>query len=663
MNYLAHRFAALFALLGSSVGMALPPYFHDFIHPSSRIESPQADDNFKFGSQLATDGQRLAVRAGTSSYITARTYVLDKFDGQWVTIPVSASGASTIAIDGDVFVEGHENDERALVYVRDDAGTQTDPSDDSWTLLAELTASDGYDLQRFGSKVAVTSNWIAVTASNDHTACVEDPGCDAGAVYLYRHDDAGTPLVLWDDTWVQTQKLIPWADASIGSRFGQSIALQGDWLAVGAPNNRHLQGSGGAVFMFRRHDNGTPEIEDDFWSSFQRLIVDEFPGLADQVGTYVALDGNRLAVSAEASSSHPDTIYSFELNGTWSQTGTIYGVYYHTKPILQGDLLIALVRDDQILVSGVKAIEFWEWNVGSTPEEPLDDQWVRRRRLVSLPVTGDPAAALVGGELITSNPSDDKGCDFPVHCETGALYVYPVSSLLMESPAPPVLPAGDFVGIQKKNRYISFSPNPAYGGQPAAYFIRREGQDNEGWFVSLPLAVPGLRQGEAITSLVSDLMPIYLDSISVDLIHARGCRILPSNVYEVFASLDGVNFSQPLRVHTSLQPVNGAFWGDVCGYKEINDPSNSIPPTPLNYWRPPDFYMTGWDVVAVLEAYQQNSGALHITRADLAPATTDSVVNGMDILAAVNAFSVGTGREHYGFSSCPHPPSSVELLP
>ncbi|MCO6436969.1 MAG: FG-GAP repeat protein [Phycisphaerae bacterium] len=659
----------LIALVLPSIVLAAPPYPYDFVHDSGRISPPENTTNFKFGSKLVSDGQRLGVLALTANLNLHKTFVMEKSDGQWLTFAVGEGNTLEIAIHGDLFVEGRELEEAAVVYWRDNAGTPGQPTDDSWPLMAQLVASDGHDGQDFGSRVSVSSDWIAVSAPGDDTECVTDPDCNAGAVYMYRRNDAGTPGDLSDDTWTQAQKLLPWADAGSGSRFGESIDLEGDWLAVGAPYNKHWQGSSGAVFMFRRYDHGTTDLSDDTWSAFQRLIINGVAGSYGFVGKNVVIGGSRVA--ATAGFSIDPAIFTFDLEGTWSQSG----VAIHTGGVVQfklhDDLLLATMDKLQGYYGG--ALRIYELDAWGTPQDQSDDHWVVRREAVSpFPlIQSTTYLEVVGDELLVSAPYDDAGCNYATQCNTGAVFQFSYDALLAEPPSSPLLPSNDFVGIQRKNRYISFAPNPAYAGQPVAYLVRRGYSQAQAFSVSVPLPATGLRAGEAITALVSDPYLIYQDTGAVDLFHVKGCLIQPqlkntAFYYEVFATLDGMNLSQPLALYTTDPPGDNRQWGDVVGAKEIMDPSPTTPPTPLYDWRAPDNFVTGYDLTALVDTFQHATGSLHVTRGDLAPEFPDGVVNGVDILAAAKAFAVGTGREFYPFatlSQCPTPPSSAELMP
>jgi hypothetical protein len=109
-----------------------------------------------------------------------------------------------------------------------------------------------------------------------------------GAVYVY---DDPTADLDWADA-VQTRLV-----ASVpqrGAGFGLSVALDGDWLAVGAPD-RDVERAGvaivnaGAVYVFRHDGQG--------WREQARLEPSE-PTEDANFGSTLALAGARLAVSA-----------------------------------------------------------------------------------------------------------------------------------------------------------------------------------------------------------------------------------------------------------------------------------------------------------------------------------------------------------------------------
>src|SRR6266850_5123592 len=86
----------------------------------------------------------------------------------------------------------------------------------------KLLASDAQPSDNLGRAVAISGNWVAVGVPN-----VSAVPSGSGAVYIFQQ--VGT-------SWVQSQKLKA-SDASFGAGFGSSVAMAGDVLVIGAPQD------------------------------------------------------------------------------------------------------------------------------------------------------------------------------------------------------------------------------------------------------------------------------------------------------------------------------------------------------------------------------------------------------------------------------------------
>ena len=104
------------------------------------------------------------------------------------------------------------------VFEREDQGT-ADPSDDTWHERARLTPADAAAGDSFGRDVDLDGELALVGAPGD-----DDLGLTAGAVYLFRHDDAGTPGAPGDDVWLDVGKLHA-PDGGEDDWFGASVVL------------------------------------------------------------------------------------------------------------------------------------------------------------------------------------------------------------------------------------------------------------------------------------------------------------------------------------------------------------------------------------------------------------------------------------------------------
>ena len=126
---------------------------------------------------------------------------------------------SAVAIDGDTMVVGANRDDdksansgSAYVFVR---------SGSTWTQQQKLTASDGYLDDNFGNSVAISGDTIVVGAERQGYN-------ELGAAYVFVR--SGT-------TWTQQQKLAP--TLGFNPRFGRSVSIDGDNIAVGMPHDIH----------------------------------------------------------------------------------------------------------------------------------------------------------------------------------------------------------------------------------------------------------------------------------------------------------------------------------------------------------------------------------------------------------------------------------------
>ena len=108
----------------------------------------------------------------------------------------------------------------------------------TWNSAEAITAPFPDPGDRFGFAVAIEDAWLAVAAPGD-----DDAGVNAGAVYLYR--ESGGAFTLF-------AKLMPPHSATMNaeSGFGQSLALVGGELLVGAPRADLAGSDAGAVYRF-----------------------------------------------------------------------------------------------------------------------------------------------------------------------------------------------------------------------------------------------------------------------------------------------------------------------------------------------------------------------------------------------------------------------------
>ncbi len=138
---------------------------------------------------------------------------------------------------------------------------------------ALLTVEDAAPFSNYGASVAVSGDWAFVGAPDDAIG-----GSNyVGSVHAFERTAQG---------WQKRQKLIA-PDGVLFNTFGHALAVDGDRLAVGAPDP--LGDGIGAVYLFRR--NGT------VWEQEQKLQATTGWG-NDWFGWSLDLQGERLVVGS-----------------------------------------------------------------------------------------------------------------------------------------------------------------------------------------------------------------------------------------------------------------------------------------------------------------------------------------------------------------------------
>ena len=136
----------------------------------------------------------------------------------------------------------------------------------SWTLEAELRASDGAAWQYFGQSIAAQNDRVVVGARDADGFVAQ-----SGAVYVFGRDG---------HHWTEQAKLAS-KQGSARDRFGWSVALLGDQLAIGAP----AEESAGVVHLYRQVGSA--------WKLERKLRPDDSPA---SFGEQVRLSDDALFV-------------------------------------------------------------------------------------------------------------------------------------------------------------------------------------------------------------------------------------------------------------------------------------------------------------------------------------------------------------------------------
>ncbi len=384
---------------GRTESLASSPVIGAYTEDNKLTASDGAEGDY-FGNAVALDGATGVVGARFNNGRSGAAYVYGRDQGgvdNWGEVKkVTASdGAANnyfgtaLDISVDTLVVGsHWNPANdtgaAYVFYRDLGGA------DNWGEVIKLTASDGGAYNYFGAAIAINGDTAAVAAYGD--------GGSIGAVYIFERNLGGA------DNWGERVKITA-SDAAVGARFGISIALDGDTLAVGASGESASQG---AVYVFERDLGGA-----NVWG--QRIKITSASGAAgDQFGRAVSLSGDTIAAGApfdDDKGADSGAAFVFDRNqggaDTWGQVtkltaadGAAWNKFGTAIATDGNDVLVGAPYDDDL---GLRT--------GSVYIYDRDQSWSQVQKLIradAVPKTAfGNAIAYSGGTALIGSTLDD----------------------------------------------------------------------------------------------------------------------------------------------------------------------------------------------------------------------------------------------------------------
>jgi hypothetical protein len=244
------------------------------------LTAPDGAARDNFGASVAIGADTIVVGAPNHSeganYSQGSAHVFTRSGATWthqveLTVPDGASSDAfgiSVAIDADMLVIGAPGAERfkgaAYVFARDGA---------KWYQRQRLAGDDNAPVEFFGQSVAISGD----------TMLAGTPGADLGSNY----DQGSAYAFVISGDFTQRQTLM----AGLGRMdfFAYSVAISGDTAALGARNDAVGGIYPGSVYIFTRGDGG--------WSLQQKLLAPDGAS-GDNFGQSVAIYGNTLVVGA-----------------------------------------------------------------------------------------------------------------------------------------------------------------------------------------------------------------------------------------------------------------------------------------------------------------------------------------------------------------------------
>lgn len=254
--------------------------------PQGQLIAPDGAAYDAFGASVAVNGDRIVVGAPQADVAgkadQGSAYVFSRIGTVWnLETKLTAGDGLTndnygykVAVDGDTVAVAAPNDD---VNILDNQGSVYVYTKvlASWSQQVYLTASDGDEHDNFGMAIGLNGNTMVVGAPNDDLAMWHQ-----GTIYVFTR--AGT-------VWSQQAQLMA-VDAAAYDNFGWSVAISGDTVVAGAPGDDvGYNTDQGSAYVFVRSGGMFTQ---------QAKITAYDGGADDQFGSSVAIDGDTLVVGS-----------------------------------------------------------------------------------------------------------------------------------------------------------------------------------------------------------------------------------------------------------------------------------------------------------------------------------------------------------------------------
>jgi hypothetical protein len=254
--------------------------------------------------------QNQTVYTATVGFLAAATTVTPTTDDADATVTVNGVAVTSGTASGLIALNEGPNEIRVIVTAEDGITTKT------YTVDVTRQLADEFAQQAYLKALDAEEGdrfGFSISLSNDTLA--------VGAVGKNNVDnskqDIGAVYVFSRNNGIWTQQAYLKAlDAEDNDQFGFSVALSGDSLAVGAVGKNNVDNSKqdiGAVYVFTR-DNVGDWSQQDFIRAFNAEDNDQF-------GFSISLSSDTLAVGAVGKNIDAGAVYVFTRDnvGDWSQ--------------------------------------------------------------------------------------------------------------------------------------------------------------------------------------------------------------------------------------------------------------------------------------------------------------------------------------------------------
>lgn len=250
------------------------------------------ENDDSFGWSVSIDGDSTIVGAPSADNNGGKVFIYQKEGGRWNPTPVVSFnnaefpngqfGFSVALRDNSAIIGTSGNESSNFTYIQKIEGIWTDRG---------LFSHPDTPNSSFGYSVALADNGVISGAPKDTS--------DIGAAFIYQKNE--------DNTLTPQVKLTGTIE---GGNFGWSVAIDGDHVIVGAPN----EGRGGVVYIYKKIG--------PFWGTLNPESVATLQGRPndDGFGWNVSLSGDIAMVGTRQGN-----VYFYQNEGmdVWQQVSTL----------------------------------------------------------------------------------------------------------------------------------------------------------------------------------------------------------------------------------------------------------------------------------------------------------------------------------------------------
>jgi len=363
----------------------------------------------------------------TDPFIIAKIQARDKEEIDYFGYSVSVSG--------DKIVVGAYSEDAGGLLDAGAAYVYQIESDGSVTELAKIEASDAEAYDNFGISVAISGDKIVVGAYREDAEGVSN----AGAAYLYQIEADGS---------VTEFAKIEASDAEVDDYFGYSVAISGDKIIVGAYGEDEGGSKAGAAYVYQIETNGSV-------SELAKIEASDAEAY-DNFGNSVAISGDKIIVGAYGedeggSKAGAAYVYQVETNGSVSELAKIEASdaetddYFGKSVAISGDKIIVGAYGEDTGGSSAGAAYVYQVETdGSVTEikkiqaiDQEEEDWFGR------------SVAIDGDKIIVGAYREDTG-----GTDAGAAYVIDLEPV--DRPYVYNIPQGTILYAEEYRAYIAY---------------------------------------------------------------------------------------------------------------------------------------------------------------------------------------------------------------